>query len=353
MSRTAAQRTAARAHDDQKTTDPELQRVAEAIRSRHRFVISSHARPDGDSIGSQVAMAYALRALGKQARVINRDPAPAPLMAFPGVPEIEIADRVPDDVADFEAAVIMECGDLARTAVSGLDRFFVINIDHHPGNTGYGTINWFDSSAAACGEMVFELISALGVPLSPEIAVHVYLAILTDTGSFHYGNISPRTFEICRQTIEAGVQAVDVARSVYDSNNMGRLKLFGSVLGAMQIDSKGRIAIVYLDHEMARAAGGTYEDTEGLINLPLTVKEIQAVVFFKQIEGEEYRVSMRSKGDIDIGTIAKEFGGGGHKNAAGCTVSGAIDALQKMFVEKIDLAISGSPDRRVADLPQG
>src|SRR5678816_3904686 len=109
----------------------------------------------------------------------------------------------------------------------------------------------------------------------------------------------------------------------------------------MQIDSSGKIAIVYLDHEMARAAGGTYDDTEGLINLPLTVKEIQAVVFFKQVEGDEYRVSMRSKGDIDIGAVAKEFGGGGHKNAAGCTISGAIDALQKLFIEKIEQAIDG------------
>ena len=115
---------------------------------------------------------------------------------------------------------------------------------------------------------------------------------------------------------------------------MGRLKLFGAVLSAMQIDPSGRIAIVYLDHEMAREAGGTYEDTEGLINLPLTVKEIQSVVFFKQNEGDEYRVSMRSKGDIDIGAVAKEFGGGGHKNAAGCSVTGPIDTLQKLFLEK-------------------
>ena len=152
-------------------------------------------------------------------------------------------------------------------------------------------------AAAACGEMVFDLVGALGVPLSVEIATHIYLAILTDTGSFHYSSISPRTFDICREALEAGVDPVLVARNVYDSNNMGRLKLFGAVLSAMQIDPTGRIAIVYLDHEMARAAGGTYEDTEGLINLPLTVKEIQAVVFFKQDEGDEYRVSMRSKGD--------------------------------------------------------
>jgi bifunctional oligoribonuclease and PAP phosphatase NrnA len=315
---------------------PECRAVADAIRARRRFVVSSHTRPDGDAIGSQLAMAYALRALGKNVRVINKDPAAPPLLAFPGVSEIEIADGAD---GDFDAAIVMECGDLGRTGVTGLDRSFVINIDHHPGNTSYGQINWFDASAAACGEMVFEIIQALGVPLSRDIATHIYLAILTDTGSFHHSSISPRTFDICRAALEAGVDPVLVARTVYDTNSVGRLKLFGAVLNTMQIDAAGRIAVIFLDHEMADTAGGTYEDTEGLINLPLTAKEIQAVVFFKHVDGDEYRVSMRSKGAVDIGAVAKAFGGGGHKNAAGCTVSGRIDALQKMFVEAIDTAI--------------
>lgn len=318
------------------THSPEMSQIVEAIRARQRFVLSSHSRPDGDSIGSQLAMAYALRALGKEARLVNKDRAPAMLQPFPGVGTIEIADTVPDT---FDAAIIMECSDLARTGVAGLDRSFVINIDHHPGNTGYGQINWFDSSAAACGEMVFDLVEALGVPISVEIATHVYVAILTDTGSFHYANITPRTFTIARRCLEAGVAPVAVSRQVYDSNSMGRLKLFGAVLSAMQIDSTGRIAILYLDHAMAREAGGTYEDVEGLINQPLTVKEIQAVVFFKQSEGDEYRVSMRSKGHIDIGAVAKQFGGGGHKNAAGCTVVGGIDTLQRRFIENMTQAI--------------
>ena len=320
------------------TTSPEVQQIVDVIRSRERFVISSHARPDGDSIGSQMAMAYALRALGKEVLIVNADPAPPPLQQFPGVDDIVLATKI-DGM--FDAAIIMECGDLTRTGVEGLDRCLVINIDHHPDNTSYGAINWFDAGAAACGEMVFDLVAALGVRLTVNIATHIYVAILTDTGSFHYSNISPRTFDICRRALEAGVDPVRVARNVYDSNNMGRLKLFGAVLSTMQIDATGRIAIVYLDHEMARAAGGTYEDTEGLINLPLTVKEIQAVVFFKQIEGEQYRVSMRSKGEIDVSSVAKEFGGSGHKNAAGCTVSGGIDQLQKQFVAMIEQAIDG------------
>ncbi len=203
-----------------------MHRIAEAIRSRQRFVLSSHARPDGDAIGSQMAMAYALRALGKDVTVVNADPAPPPLMVFPGVSGIRIASAAE---GDFDAAIVMECGDLTRTGVTGLDRFFVINIDHHQGNTAYGALNWFDPGAAACAELVFDLVRALGVPLSVEIATHVYLAILTDTGSFHFSSISPRTFDICRQILEAGVDPVLVARQVFDSNTMGRLRLFAAV----------------------------------------------------------------------------------------------------------------------------
>jgi phosphoesterase RecJ-like protein len=330
---------------------PELAQIVDAIRSRQRFVIASHSRPDGDAIGSSLAMAYALRALGKHATVVSADLAPPPLRPLPGVADIRVTPAVSpraesrgDD--EFDAAIIMECGDLKRTGVAGLDRFFVINIDHHPGNTGYGAINWFDAGAAACAEMVFDLVHALGVALTPEIATHIYVGILTDTGSFHFSSISPRTFDMCRQAMDAGVDPVQMSRTIYDSGTLGRLKLFGAVLGAMRIDPTGRIAVLYLDHAMAREADGTYDDTEGLINEPLTVKEIQSVIFFKQDEGDQYRVSLRSKGDIDIGAVAKTFGGGGHKNAAGCTVSGPLDALRSTFVEKVGLAIDERPAAR-------
>ena len=306
--------------------------VANEIRKRQRFVITSHIRPDGDAIGSSLAMAYALRELGKDIRVVFRDEPPGPMQVFPGVRDIEVTGRV-DDPGD--AVIVMESGDLKRTGVEGLERGFVINIDHHLGNTMYGSLNWFDLSAAACGEMVFDVVKELGVPLTPEIATHVYVAILTDTGSFHYSSISPRTFDICRQCVEAGVDPPWVARSIFDSNNLGRLKLFGRVLSQMELDPSGRLATVYVDRQLARDCGGTYEDTEGLINLPLTVKEIQAVVFFKENATNDWRISMRSKGDVDINAVAKPFGGGGHKNASGCSAEGSIDELKKVFREKI------------------
>jgi phosphoesterase RecJ-like protein len=307
-------------------------RVADEIRSRQRFVVTSHVRPDGDAIGSALAMAYALRELDKDVRVVFRDKPPAPLEVFPGVNEIEVTGRVNDP---GDAVIVMESGDLKRTGIEGLEHGFVINIDHHLGNSMYGSLNWFDLSAAACGEMVFDLVQELGVRLTPEIATHVYVAILTDTGSFHYSSISPRTFDICRQCVEAGVDPPWVARSIFDSNNLGRLKLFGAVLSKMELDPTGRLATVYVDRQLARDCGGTYDDTEGLINLPLTVKEIQAVVFFKENGPKDWRISMRSKGEVDINAVAKQFGGGGHKNASGCSAEGSIDDLKPLFREKI------------------
>ncbi len=216
-----------------------------------------------------------------------------------------------------------------------LERGFGINIDHHLGNTMYGSMNWMDLSAAACGEMVFDLVHELGVPLSFEIATHVYIAVLTDTGSFHYSNITPRTFEICRQCMEAGVSPPDVARSIFDANSLARLKLHGAVLGGMQLDPSGRIATLHVDQQLTHDCGGTYEDTEGLSNLPLTVKEIVAVVFFKENGPDDWRVSMRSKGTVDVNEIAREFGGGGHKNASGCSASGRLADLRALFERKL------------------
>lgn len=316
-----------------------LARIRAAILSRQRFLISSHARPDGDSIGSQLAMACALRSLGKSVRIVNRDPAPPPLQPFPGVDTIEIAEAVE---GDFDAAIVLECASPSRTGVSGLERYEIINIDHHQGNTMFGAINWFDEAAAACGEMVFDVVEALGVSLTPEIATHIYVAILTDTGGFHYSHISPRTFEICRRTTEAGANPQKVARLVYDSSTLGRLRLMGAVLSRLELEAEGRLALVQIGQQMLRDTGGSLEDSEGLINLALTVKEIEAVAFFKQAEADVYRVSMRSKGDVDVGAVAKHFGGGGHKNAAGCTLQGRYDDIRALVLERMRLALEAT-----------
>jgi bifunctional oligoribonuclease and PAP phosphatase NrnA len=312
--------------------------ICDAIHARRRFLISSHARPDGDSIGSQLAMYYALEALGKDVRIVNADPAPDHYRDFPGLEHIEIARSVRE--TDAEALIVMESGDLARTGVSGLDGRFTINIDHHQGNTCYGALNWVDLSAAACGEMVFDLIEALGVPLTIEIATHIYLAILTDTGSFHYSNITPKTFDICRRTTEAGVNPAAMARRVFDQNSFGKLKLIGALLAHMDLLEGGRLAVMYLNDEILNSTSTTYNDTEGLINLPLTAREIQAVVFFKLGADGDIHISMRSKYDVDVRAIAARHGGGGHKNAAGFKMRGPLDGVRDGILKEVGDAIA-------------
>lgn len=319
------------------TRTPALAAIRDAIASRQRFVISSHARPDGDAIGSQLAMAFALEALGKDVTIVNRDPVPNQFQAFPGVDRVRVADRV-DEM--YDAAIVLECSSLERTGVSGLERSFVINIDHHQGNSEYGAINWFDGTAAACAEMVFDVVQVLEVPLTPALATHVYVGILTDTGSFHFSSISARTFDICRQLVEAGVDPPRVARAVFDSNTLGRLKLFGAVLSSIELAEQGRVAVLHVDRAMAHEAGGSYEDTEGLINLPLTVREIRASVFFKELSASEYRVSLRSKGSIDVAEVARRFGGGGHRNAAGCGLSGDFAECRTRLLDALRPAVA-------------
>ncbi|MBY0494007.1 MAG: bifunctional oligoribonuclease/PAP phosphatase NrnA [Cyanobacteria bacterium] len=298
------------------------------IRRGRRFIVASHSRPDGDAIGSAMAMALALRAMGKDATVVTDGIPPVFLQPFPEVAGIQITPEVTES---FDAALIMECSDLARTGVKGLDRSPLMNIDHHPGNTSYGAINWIDESAAACGEMAFTLIEALGAPLTKEIATHIYLAVLTDTGSFHFSHLSPRTYDIARRCVEAGADPQWIARTHYDSNSLARVRIFGAVMNSMVIVDEGRVALLSITRKTMDDLGGTNDDLEGLINFPLTVKDIEAVAFFKEVGDHDWRVSLRSKGNVDIGAIARANGGGGHTNAAGCSATGALDDVTKQF----------------------
>ena len=242
-------------------------------------------------------MAFALDALGKEVRIVNADPPPSTT----GVPRHgSHRDRAPRSGrrrrrrADRDGVRRPEADRRERPRGP-------LHHQHRspPGNRMYGAINWVDESAAACGEMVFDLIDALGVPLTIEIATHIYLAILTDTGSFHHSNITPKTFDICRRTVEAGVNPGGDGAAGLRQNSFGKLKLIGALLADMELLDGGRLAVMYLDDDIMNAPA-TYNDTEGLINLPLTAREIQAVVFFKLGADGDIHVSMRSKYDVDV-----------------------------------------------------
>jgi phosphoesterase RecJ-like protein len=314
-------------------TDPgACRRVCEALLRHRRVVVTSHMRPDGDSVGSSLALAWALREIGTDARVVHRDRPPLQLADFPGTQGIEIGEVLP---AGIDAVVVLECGDIARTGLSGFDGLPVINIDHHPGNTGYGDVHWFDGTAAACGEMIFEIVTELGVPLTADMATQLFVALVTDTGSFRYPGVSPRTFSICARLLEAGADPVSIGRKLFDSHTLGRLRLQAAVLQTLEVESSGRLALLTLTDATLAASGGVPEETDGLINLPLGVKAIQAAVFFKEAGDGHWRVSLRSKGEIDVGRVARSFGGGGHKNAAGCTLDGPLESVRASILDRV------------------
>jgi phosphoesterase RecJ-like protein len=306
--------------------------VAAAIRERQTFILTSHARPDGDAVGSQLALAFALDHLGKSVRLMDRDPVPGPFRTFPGVERIEVLDRVP---APADAAVVLECATLARPEVAGLEPLFIINIDHHLGNAMYGAVNWFDESAAACAEMVADLIDELGVPWTTDIATHLFLGIATDTGGFRHGHISRRTFEICRRVADTGVDPAALSRRIFDSHGIGRVKLTGALLNAMELHHGNRLAVLAFDDELLAACGATMDDTDGLVNLPLGAHDIVAVALFKKQPDNTYRVSLRSKGDVDIRRVAQLWGGGGHMNASGLTVPGPYEDAKEAVVKAV------------------
>ena len=235
--------------------------------------------------------------MGKTVRLVNRDAPPPAYLVFPGVAAIEVAERVE---GDYDAVIVLECSDLTRPGVAGLDKYFVINVDHHAGNAMYGAINWFDESASACGEMVADIIDVLDQPWTPEIGTALYLTILTDTGSFRHSNITSRTFEVCRRAVDAGADAVSIARTVFDSSGVGKLKLIGAVLDAMQIEAGGRLAVMELSDELLAETGTTVYDTDGVINMPFMASTIQAVALVRKEGERQVRVSLRSKGDLDV-----------------------------------------------------
>jgi phosphoesterase RecJ-like protein len=309
--------------------------VAAALRIRQSFILTSHARPDGDAIGSQLALAYALDALGKDVRILDHDAVPAPYRDFPGVERISV---VPAATGPADAVVFLECSDPTRPEVAGLDGYTRINIDHHLGNTQYGQVNWYDPDAAACGEMVADLIDALGVPWTPAMAEHLYLAIATDTGGFRHGPVTARTFEACRRIAETGVNPSDLSRRIFSSFGLGRVKLTGAMLGAMRLFHRDRLAVLFFDDALLAACGASVDDTEGLVNIPLMAREVEVVALFKQQTPTLCRVSLRSKGDVDVRQVAMGWEGGGHKNAAGLSVTGDFAAAQAAVVAAIGRA---------------
>src|SRR6202158_1280597 len=313
-----------------------LSQVVELIESKRKFAITSHSRPDGDSLGSSLGLYWLLRALDKDVEVIMCDPVPHAYQQLPGAKNVRVTPAVDNP---YHAVFVIECSDVTRPGLEELEKQFVVNIDHHSTTALFGTINWIDSTASAVGEMIYNLCKATGVRVTKEIAECVYTALITDTGSFHYSNTTERTFKVASELVRTGVKPAKTAEAVFASYPWSRIQLMGEVLSTARRDTSGRVACMRQSLEMQKRAAASDEDTDGFVNYPLTVAEVEAVALLKECAPEMYRTSLRSKVEVNVARVAEIFGGGGHRNAAGCTLTGPWDETEKKIIELLRDAV--------------
>ena len=314
-----------------------LSQVVELIENKQSFAITTHVRPDGDGIGSSLGLYWLLNSLGKTADVILRDEIPCSYKQLPGAENIK---KVSEVNGKYDAVFVIECSDLSRPGIGNLENQFTVNIDHHSTSEHFGTVNWIDPTASAVGEMVYNLCKAIGGRVSKEIAECVYLAIVTDTGSFHFPNTTDRTLKVASELVKAGAKPSKISEVVYSSYSWSRIDLMRQVLATVKRSEKGRVAWMRQSLEMSESSGATEGDNNGLVNMPLAAKNVVAVCYMREVQPSAYRVSLRSKGNLNIAKIAEKFGGGGHKNAAGCRVEGNWDECENEIVTALKQAVA-------------
>jgi bifunctional oligoribonuclease and PAP phosphatase NrnA len=314
-----------------------LAEVVHAVRSHQRWVVTSHARPDGDAVGSVLGSVHILRALGKHADAFLSDGVPFLYRGLPGAAALRTG---PVEAAHYDGALILECDGLQRTQLLGLEGLFSVNIDHHETCVGYADVNYVVASASAAAELVHRLAQAAGVSITPAIATCLYTAVLTDTGSFCFAGTNEHTFAFAREMVLAGADPAAIAQQVYFSNPASKMHLLGRALSNLHCE--GPISWMHVSQADMAASGATGEDCEGLVNWALSIHGIEATAFFRETAGSSYRVSLRSKGRIDVARIAQTFGGGGHVCASGHAIAGPLEAARDQVLAALRQALEHS-----------
>jgi len=313
-----------------------LSQVVELIENKEKFAITTHVRPDGDGVGSSLGLWWLLRSLDKNVEIIVRDEIPNAYSKLPGIQEIRTTNKID---TDYDAIFVIECSDVTRPGIQGIENHLIVNIDHHATCEHFGDVNWIDPTASAVGEMIYNLCKAIGGRVSKEIAECIYMAIVTDTGSFHFPNTTERTLKVASELVKVGVKPSRISDAVYNSYSWSRIALMQKVIATVTRDTTGKVASMRQTLEMAEKTGAVDGDNNGFVNLPLVAQEVRAVVYMREVNPGAYRVSLRSKGDINVASVAEIFGGGGHKNAAGCRVEGDWDAKEREIIGELRKAI--------------
>ena len=311
-----------------------LSEVLREIKDREQFVISSHARPDGDAVGSALALAEVVRHLGKSAEVVLRDPVPVIYQRLPFAESVINSHAVN---GYYDAAILLECDSIQRTRLEGLDKYFLINIDHHLSGRPFAQLNWIDPGACSTAELIWRLARTAGVEITPEIATCLYTAVLTDTGSFCYSGTHAGTFALAQELVRCGADPVHIAQQVYFTNPTSKMRLLGAALANLHRD--GDLAWMYCTrHDFARS-GALDEDAEGLVNYALAIGGVEVALFLRELPDQRFRVSLRSKGNVNVAVVAEQFGGGGHQCASGFSIDGPLSLAIERVLAALRLSV--------------
>lgn len=308
----------------------QIEQVLQHITERRHFLVTSHTRPDGDAIGSTLALALILRKMGKSAEVVLGDSVPVIYRPLPHAGTIIHTSRVN---GKYDAAIILECDSVLRTRLQGLEQHFLINIDHHETSKPFADVNWIDPSACAVAEMVFRLALAAGVKITPEIATCLYTAVLTDTGAFCYSPTSACTFELAKILVEHGADPARIAQSVYFSSPTSKMRLLGAAL--TNLHREGILTWMSVTRQDMDRCGALEEDCEGLVNYALGIAGVEVAVFFRETSDDRVRISVRSKGAVNVADLAEKFGGGGHACASGFSLAGSLAQAEKKVLGEL------------------
>lgn len=309
------------------TREDPVAAILRVLREGERFLVCSHARPDGDAVGSMLAVGMLLQQMGKHADLVTADRIPAVYRGLPGADTISHAQRIH---GRYDAAILLECDGVERTRLRGLEELPLINIDHHVTGRAFAALNWIDQKAVSVGEMVYRLVLAAGAKLTPEMAACLYTTLLTDTGGFLYGSVRASTFALARELVVAGADPVAIAHDVFFSVSPAKLLLLGIAL--RRLKRKGRLAWLWVTHQDMVRSCAVEEDCEGIVNVALGIAGVDVAIFLREVPEGLVRLSLRSRGEVNVAAVAARLGGGGHENAAGCTLAGplphAIEEIQ-------------------------
>jgi phosphoesterase RecJ-like protein len=320
----------------------ELGNILEIIKGAKRILISSHENPDGDAIGSMLGLGLGLEQQGKDVVYYNKDGVPEMLAFLPG--SGSIGKSLQDIEGNFDIAFALDCTGTNRAGEefetflkSGRSRHVVI-VDHHQTNNSSADFHLLDPSSSSTGMIIYSLLKSLSVEIDNSIAENIYTTIVGDTGSFRYSNTNPDTFRVAAELVEHGADPAEVSEALFESEPLRKLRLIGLVLNTLEVTDNKTIASVYIDKSMFAESGACREDTEGLVNIPRSLKGVEVALLLREEgdkEGSFWKVSLRSKGDVDVAEIAEAFGGGGHKRAAGCSVTGSLNEVKEKIYGSI------------------